>query len=142
MVVKFRDLGQSATKLQTNGQNASQRYATNAVASAGDWATNTAASGDNWAQGVQGAITRGSFASGVTKAGPGKYSAQVTAFGQSRFSDGISKAGASWQKGFSPIAQSVAGKDIGPRGPRGSQANYDRAKNMAQAFRAAKLGTA
>ena len=87
MVVKFRDLGASATKLQTNGQAASGRYTTNAVAAAGDWLTNTSASTDNYAQGVQAGIARGAFGHGVAKAGSGKYASQVQTFGQNRFSD-------------------------------------------------------
>lgn len=137
MQVKFRDLAVAAQKLKTNGMNAAATYAANAKASAGDWATNTAASADAYAQGVTQAISSGRFAHGVNKAGAGKYGAAIDAKGQSRFSDGISKAGPAWQAGFGPIAQAVAGTNIGPRGARGSQQNASRATAMADAFRRA-----
>lgn len=137
MNVKFRDLSVAAAKLKTNGQAAAQTYAANAKAAAGDWATNTGASGDAWTAGVQGAISRNGFVHGVTKAGAGKYGNAIDAKGQSRFSDGIGKAGPAWQAGFGPIAAAVAGTNIGPRGARGSQQNKDRAAAMADAFRKA-----
>lgn len=142
MLVKFKDLSASASKLATNGQNAATAYKTNAVAAAQTWQDNTAASSDNYTKGVQDAISRGAFAKGVASAGAGKYSAQVQTVGGTRFSDGMSKAGPAWQKGFAPIAAAVQGKDIGPRGPRGSAQNKQRAANMADAFRAAKLAAA
>lgn len=142
MLVKFRDLNASAAKLSQNGQQAATAYKTNASAAAQTWQDNTVASNDNYKQGVQDAIGRDAFAKGVARAGAAKYSSQIAAVAGPRFSDGMSKAGPAWQKGFGPIAAAVSGKDIGPRGPRGSQQNKQRSANMSDAFRAAKLAIA
>lgn len=142
MQVKFRDLASSATKFTQRGANAAADYTKNAAAAGGTWQDNTAASEQNYQTGVQDAISRGAFGKGVQKAGAAKYSSQITAVAGPRFADGIGKAGPAWQRGFGPIASAVAGKDIGPRGPRGSVQNKQRASNMSDAFRAAKLAIA
>lgn len=139
MLVKFKDLNASAAKLAQNGQQAATAYKTNASAAAQTWQDNTVASEANYVQGTQDAISRGAFGKGVSRAGAAKYSGQINAVAGPRFSDGMSKAGPAWQKGFGPIASAVAGKDIGPRGPRGSVVNKQRAANMSDAFRAARL---
>lgn len=136
--VKFRDLNQAATKLQTNGASAQKNYVTNASAAGGTWATNTAAAEPNFEAGIQKAIANGNFGKGVQKAGAGKYTAQINAVAGPRFGDGMSKAGPAWTKGFQPIAAFVAGVDVGPRGPRGSQQNKQRSSATSDAFMAAR----
>lgn len=136
--VKFRDLNQAATKLQTNGANAQKNYVTNASAAGGTWVANTAAAEDNFAAGIQRALAAGNFGKGVTKAGAAKYTGQINAVAGPRFGDGMSKAGPAWAKGFGPIAASVSSVDIGPRGPRGSPQNKQRASAMSDAFMAAR----
>jgi hypothetical protein len=138
-VVAFKDLAGTATKFAQRGSNASGEYTKNAAAAAGDWHANTAASNDNWKTGTQDAMTRDAFAKGVAAAGPQAYASQVAAVGGTRFADGISKAGPKWQAGFGKVATLVAGKDLGPRGIKGSQQNKQRAANMSDAWRAAKL---
>lgn len=138
-LVAFKDLTASATKFTQRGANASADYTKNAGNAGATWATNAAAAGASWQAGVQDAITRDAFHKGVSKAGAAKYTAQIAAVAGPRYADGIGKAGPAWQKGFGAIAAAVSGKDIGPRGARGSQANKTRASNMSDAFRAAKL---
>lgn len=138
-VVAFKDLGSSAVKLAQRGGQASGEYTKNAAAAANDWHTNTAASNQNWKDGINAAMTRDSFSKGVAAAGPAAYANQVNAVGGTRFADGMSKAGPKWQAGFGKIAQQVAGKDLGPRGIKGSAANKQRSANMQDAWVAAKL---
>jgi hypothetical protein len=138
MAVQFRDLNGSSTKLQTNGSNAAATYAKNAAAAQAAWSTNTAASEPNYVAGVQAAAARGAFGKGVGKSGT-RYSSQVTAVGQNRFSDGMSKAGPRWLANFQPMAAAVAGTDLGPRGVRGSAQNKTRAAAMSDAWHAARL---
>jgi hypothetical protein len=137
--VKFRDLGVAAQKLAQNGQAAAGRYVTAATAAAQTWQDHASGSEANWEAGIQAAITNKRFQAGVMKVGAAKYSGKIQLVGQNRFSDGISKAGPNWTKGFGAIAQQVAGVDLGPRGIRGSQQNKQRAANMSDAFRAAKM---
>lgn len=138
-VVKMPELGSASQKFTKNGQSASQEYVQKAAAAANDWHVNTSASETNYERGVQEAIGRKAFARGVANAGPQAYSTAISTSAGSRFSDGISKAGAKWQKGFGQIAAKVQGIDIGPRGITGSPENKQRAAAMADAFRAAKL---
>jgi hypothetical protein len=138
-MVKFKDLAASATKFTTNGSNAAATYVKNAGAAGTTWHDNTAAAEPNYVAGVQAAAQRGAFGKGVNKAGAAKYTKQIAAVAGPRFSDGIGKAGPSWNAGFAPLAQAVSGVDIGPRGPRGSPQNKQRAGAMADAWRAAKL---
>jgi hypothetical protein len=137
-MVTFRDLNGSSTKLQTNGSAAAGIYAKNAAASQPTWAANTAAAEPLYVQGVTAAAQAGRFGKGVQKSGT-RYSSQVTAVGQNRFSDGMSKAGPRWLAGFGPIAQAVANTDLGPRGIRGSAANKTRAAAMSDAWHAARI---
>lgn len=141
-MVNFKDLSKSAAKFTQNGANAQSAYVANAAAAGGTWQANTEASDANYASGVQAAISRGAFKTGVTKAGSAKYTRQINAVAGPRFADGITKAAPAWQANFGAIAQQVANTTLPARGPRGSQANYQRATAMAQAFRAAKVGAA
>src|ERR1700732_863335 len=138
-VVAFKDLASSATKFAQSGQNASAAYTKGAGAAGQKWHDNTSASSATWAAGVQQAVTRGAYQKGVDSAGPSAYTAQIAAVGGTRFSDGISKAGPKWQAKFGKIAAMVSGKDLGPRGLKGSPANKQRAANMSDAWVAAKL---
>lgn len=140
--VSFRDLGATATKFAQRGASASTEYVKNAAAAANDWHANTAASNDNWKAGMNDAIARDAFKKSIDAAGPTAYANQVNAVGGSRFTDGISKAGPKWQKGFGAVAAQVQGKELGPRGIKGSPQNKQRAAAMSDAWRAAKLAVA
>jgi hypothetical protein len=141
MIVKFPDLNSAANKLQTNGQSAQKEYVAKAGAAAADWHANTSAAEGTYVRGVNDAIARGAFGKGVNQAGPQAYSGAIAGDAGARFSSGISKAGGKWSKGFGAIASKVSGTDIGPRGITGSPENKQRAANMADAFRAARLAT-
>jgi len=138
-VVKFGDLSDAAKKFSQNGQNAAPMYAKNATAAAADWHSQTLASEENYKTGVTRAANEGRFGRGVQKAGAEGYRSGVATVGQNRFSEGMSKGGATWSAEFGKVAQVVAGKDIGPRGITGSQENKNRAANMADAWRAARM---
>lgn len=137
--VKFRDLADSAKKFATNGQNAAPLYSKNAMAAAPDWHAQTMASEENYKAGVTRAANEGRFGRGVAKAGAETYRSGVATVGQNRFSEGMSKGAPTWSAEFGKVASVVAGKDIGPRGITGSQENKNRAANMADAWRAARM---
>lgn len=139
-MVNFKDLSKSAAKFTNNGAGAQAAYVANAAAAGGHWADNTAAAEQNYQQGVTAAIGRGAFLKGVQKAGAAKYTKQINAVAGPRFADGIQKAGPAWSANFGAIATQVANTQLPARGPRGSQANYQRAAAMGAAFRAAKTG--
>lgn len=141
-MVNFKDLSKSASKFTQNGAQAQGAYVANAAAAGAHWADNTANSEANYNAGVQAAMGRGAFKSGVQKAGAAKYTRQINAVAGPRFADGISKSAPTWQANFGAIATQVANTTLPARGPRGSQANYQRAAAMGAAFRAAKTGVA
>ena len=137
-MVKFKDLATSGKKFSDNASAASPTYVKNASASGQTWQDNTVAGADNFAKGVSAAVANGTFAKGVAKAGSAKYVKQIAAVAGSRYTDGVTKGAPAWQAGFGPIAAAVSSVDIGPRGPRGSQANKQRSSAMQDAFMAAK----
>ncbi len=99
-----------------------------------DWETATAASKDAYEQGVQEAITRGSFASGVAKAGNTKWRDKATKVGAGRWGPGVREAEADMAAGLAPFIDVIERTVLPPRGPRGDPRNMERATIMAKAL--------
>jgi hypothetical protein len=104
-----------------------------------DWALATAKAAAVYADAVRAAISRGSFAKGVTRAGTAKWQNAAKDKGAPRFSQGVALAQPAYEAGFAPYRQVIAGINLPPRGPKGDPANINRVTAITTALRAEKL---
>lgn len=140
--MKVKDLGTAAKKFGTNASAGSANYATG-VQSDTSWATNTANAASTWGQGVQAAVSSGSFAKGVSKAGQSKWQSAAVQKGQSRFQQAVSTPAAqqNWQAGFQPYATVLSSITVPPKGVKGSPQNYAIVQTIGDALHKAKVGS-
>ncbi len=137
--MEVRNLNEGAEKFRTRAQAAAPDY-TKGVQTAGPkWLAGAEASGDVYAAGVQEAIAQGRFAGGVRRAGAGRYQDRAVKLGGDRYRTGVVEGAADWSKGYAPMADALRAVNLGPKSIRGSAQNYDRARKVGEALRAAKL---
>mgnify|MGYP003394326613 CR=1 FL=1 len=105
-----------------------------------DWASNTENALTAWQQGIQNAMTNGSFVKGVVAAGTAKWKNQTINLGVPRWGQGVQVAGPAYQAGFSKYRDVIANTTLPPRGAKGSPQNAQRSQAMAAALHSAKVG--
>jgi hypothetical protein len=134
-----RPIAESQDKFAKRAAAASPEYG-KGVANAGPkWLAGAQASEDAWAQGTQDAVANRRFGAGVRKAGASKYQDRAAKLGPDRYRTGVAEGAGEWGKGFAPHAQAMQAIDLGVKGMRGSEQNYNRSRTVGQALRAKKL---
>lgn len=105
----------------------------------GEWADPAVAAAPSWEIGVQEAIARGGYASGV-EAARTKWKRKSLALGPVRFGPGVRAAEEDQAAGFAPYREVIAGLTLVPRGPRGSLGNYERVREVGEALHRERVG--
>lgn len=118
---------------------ASAEYAKGVTNPKKDWATQTA----NAASVFQAAVSAGNmaakFSSGVKKAGSAKWQNNAKTLGTQRYGSGINNAKPAMAAGIGPMLSTLSQLTIPDRQPRGSAANIDRVRAIADALHAKKV---
>lgn len=130
----------SAKKFVERASAASGDYLSGAQSTSKDQSAAAIAGKANYVAGVQASITAGRYEKGLQKSGKAGWLKGISDKGANRFAEGVS-AGASkyaTNSGVYDSARSAA--DSLPRGPKGSEANFARAKAVGQALRKMKTG--
>lgn len=105
-----------------------------------DWGTEALASNEAWKGGVQEAISRNAFASGVQSKGTAGWKADTIQKGPERWAPGIGYGAPNYAKNFAPFQSVIASTTLPPKYPKGDPRNIDRVTAISQALRAAKVG--
>jgi hypothetical protein len=139
-MVNVTDLGRAADKFERRGSQAGQDYQQGVQdVSDSEQQQATVDAADTWEQGVQEAITEGRFQAGASD--PSRsWQQRSLEVGSSRFTQGVADSGDVWQERFSPFADVLEGLNLEPRGPRGSEANYNRSRAVGEALHNARQG--
>jgi len=133
-MVQVADLNRSAEKFQRRASQAGQDFEDGvSQVSDSDQAQATLDAADNWTQGVQDAINEGRFQDGVQDS-PKSWQEQTLGNGSTRFTQGASEAGDIWRSSFSEFSDTLEGLNLQPRGPRGSEANFQRSRAVGEAL--------
>ncbi len=137
----IRDTRQLQEKWARKAQQATPDYESGVRQPKTDWQQAAEAARDAWAQGVQQAVQRNAFASGVRRVGTQKWQSGAVEKGARRYGEGVNVAAQqnAWQQGFEPFAQVIQGTTLPPRGPKGDPRNIERVATMARALREAKV---
>lgn len=136
----MKSAAQSSQKFVERAGAATQDYVEGARTSNKDQAAAAIAAKANYAAGIQAAITRGAYEKGLTESGKAGWLKGVTEKGANRFAEGVA-SGASKYAANSGKYDSARGAAASlPRGPKGSEQNFNRAKVVGQALRKMKVG--
>jgi hypothetical protein len=99
-----------------------------------DWAQATKAAEANYEQGVQAAISKKRFGSGVAKAGTGKYQKGAIEKGVARYPAGVSAGASDYASGFEPYRAALQSTTLPPRKARRDPSNLQRVQTVVNAM--------
>jgi len=137
-MVQVADLNRSADKFERRAGAAGQDYEAGVSdVSDSEQQSATLEAADSWEQGIQDAIAEGRFQNGVNNPNKSWQQAALET-GSSRFTQGASQAGGTWQDAFSSFADTLEGLNLQPRGARGSEANFQRSREVGEALHNAR----
>jgi hypothetical protein len=123
-----------ADKWARRTASAGQDYEEGAIASASRWVAAAAASEGLYKQGVSDAMAKGSYSKGIQAAGAASFAEGVKDVGASRYAQGAAGATQDFASGIAPVLEVISRTDLPPRGPRGSEGNYQRATVIGRAL--------
>jgi hypothetical protein len=139
MAIVVKPADQTANKWATNAGNAGAAYTSGINNPRVSQTQATIAAAQTWAQGVQTAVTNGTFAKGVQRS-DGKWQARASTVGAQRFPQGVTAAKATYQTAIAAVLQVIANITLSQaRMPRGDPANYQRSQQVGQVLHAAKV---
>lgn len=139
-VVDVADITSSSEKFERRAGQAGQDYESG-VSSVSDSEQQQATleAADSWETGVQNAIQNGTFEDGVNNPTQSWQEAALEV-GASRFTQSASQAGDQWRNGFSDFQDTLESLSLQPRGPRGSEANFQRSRAVGEALNNERQG--
>jgi len=137
--MEVRSIAEAQDKFAKRASAAAPEYQRGVAGAGNKWLTGATASEDAYSQGVAEAAANKRYGAGVRKAGASKYQDRATKLGPQRYQTGVAEGAPEWGKNFAPHAQTLASIDLGPKGMRGSEQNYNRARQVGQALRMKKL---
>lgn len=136
----MKTASQSAQKFVERAGAASGDYVAGAQSTNKDQAAAAIAAAPNYAAGVQAAISRGAYAKGLQASGKAGWLKGVTEKGGNRFAEGVASGAAKYATNSGAYDSARGAASSLPRGPKGSEQNFARAKAVGQALRNAKVG--
>jgi hypothetical protein len=135
---KVPDIGQVADKWATVTAGRSAQYG-QGVVQGKDWAGATAAAVNNFVAGISNGNIGQKFGAGVRAAGNDKFQRGVKDKGVNRFASGVTAGKNDFASGMAPVLQTIGSTQLSDRQPRGSQANYERVRQIGDALHAKRL---
>lgn len=136
----MKTASQSAAKFVERAGAASGDYVSGAQSTSKDQASAAIAGKANWAAGIQAAITGGRYEKGLNKSGKAGWLKGITEKGANRFAEGVASGAGKYATNSAVYDGARGAANSMPRGPKGSEANFARAKAVGQALRAVKVG--
>lgn len=136
----MKTASQSSSKYVERAGAASGDYVSGAQGTSKDQSAAAIAAAPNYVAGIQAAITRGAYAKGLQASGKAGWLKGVTEKGANRFAEGVASGASKYATNSGKYDGARGAANSLPRGPKGSEQNFARAKAVGQALRAAKVG--
>lgn len=130
----------SAGKYVERAGAASGDYKSGAESTSKDQAAAAIAGKQNWAAALQAAITAGRYEKGLQASGKQAWLKCVQEKGANRYAEGVASGASKYATNSGKYDSARSAADSLPRGTKGSEANFARAKAVGQALRRAKVG--
>lgn len=129
-MVDMPSTSDASEKFGRRGSQAGQDYEQGVSDSSdSDWQEGAVNGQDNWATGVQDAISNGSYETGVRNPNA-SWQQRSLELGSQRFGQGIQAATGKYETAVEPFFQALESLSLDPRGPRGSEQNFQRAQQV------------
>jgi hypothetical protein len=130
----------SSQKFVERAGAATQDYVSGAETTTKDQAAAAIAGKANYVAGVQAAITAGRYEKGLQASGKQGWLQGIRNKGQNRFAEGVANGAAKYAQNSGKYDSARQAADSLPRGPKGSEQNFARAKAVGTALRKMKVG--
>jgi len=130
----------SASKYVERAGNASGDYLSGAQGSTKDQAALAIAGKANYVAGIQASITAGRYEKGLQKSGKSGWLKGIAEKGANRFAEGVASGAGKYATESGKYDGARDAANTLPRGPKGSEANFNRAKVVGMALRKQKMG--
>lgn len=130
----------SSQKFVERASSATGDYVAGARETTKDQSANAIAAKGNYQAGLTASFARGAYEKGLSASGKAGWLKGVTEKGQNRFAEGVSSGASKYATNSGKYDSARATADSLPRGPKGSEANFARAKAVGQALRKVKVG--
>ena len=137
----MRTASQSAEKFVTRAGAAAQDFVAGSQATTKDQASLAIAAKARYQAELQASFTRDSYSKGLSKSGKAGWLRGITVKGGDRYGSGVAASASKYasESGRFDSARNAAANL--PRGLKGSEQNFARAKAVVTALRAAKVGS-
>lgn len=96
------------------------------------WQEATLEAAGAYASGVQEAINNRLFEKGVQKTSNADWVERTRTIGAPRYAPGVTASQNRYTRGFAPYHAALQGLTLPPRGPRGSEQNYERVRKIGE----------
>lgn len=136
----MKTASQSSQKFVERASAASGDYVSGAQGTSKDQAAAAIAGKANWVAGVQAAITGGRYEKGLQESGKAGWLKGITEKGGNRFAEGVASGASKYATNSGKYDNARNAASSLPRGPKGSEQNFARAKAVMQSLRAQKVG--
>lgn len=130
----------SASKFVERAGAATSDYVKGAQETNKDQSANAIAGKANYVKGIQDSIARGAYEKGLSASGKEGWLKGIKEKGQNRFAEGVSSGASKYAINSGKYDSARTTAESLPRGPKGSEANFARAKAVGQALRKVKVG--
>lgn len=138
--VAVPNIARVAQKWARRAASASGEYEDGVRSTTKSWAQNTQAAEKNYQAGVTAAAAQGRFGKGVQRAGDTKWKRNAAEKGPARFAQGVGIAEPDYAGQMGPVLEAISRVDLPPKGPRGSEANYQRVASIGKALHSLRIG--
>jgi hypothetical protein len=132
-------VGRVAQKWARRASAASGDYADGVQNTTRSWQAAAQAAEKNYQAGVQQAAAAGRFGKGVARVGDSKWKKRAVEVGPARYSQGVSIAEQDYSAQVAPFLEVIGRTDLPPRGPAGSDGNFQRVMAIGKALRQLKV---
>lgn len=136
----MKTASQSSAKFVERAGAASQDYVEGSLSTSKDQSAAAIAGKDNYVKGLQESFTRGSYEKGLQISGKAGWQKGIREKGANRFAEGVASGAAKYATNSGKYDGARNTASTMPRGPKGSEQNFARAKAVGQALRKAKIG--
>lgn len=131
-MVSMPSTSDAAEKFSRRGSQASQDYQSGVQNSSdSEWQGGAQEGASNWEEGVQEAIANNAFSNGVSNPAA-SWQQRSLELGASRFGPGVSASQGKYETSVQPYFDGLEALSLTPRGPRGSEQNFQRSREVGQ----------
>lgn len=136
----MKTASQSASKFVERAGAASGDYVSGAESTSKDQAALAVQGAANWKAGLNAAMQAGRYEKGLQQSGKSGWLKGIKEKGANRFAEGVASGASKYATNSGKYDSARQAADSLPRGPKGSEQNFARAKAVGQALRKAKVG--